>query len=73
MSIRGQHIQKLRCDEVELFDEEVFAAAKFTTQSKAGLLAAMEMISTMYRPYGLMQRIVSSAAEVGTPVFKWCL
>jgi hypothetical protein len=73
MSIRGQHIQKLRCDEVELFDEEVFAAAKFATQSKAGLLAAMEMISTMYQPYGLMQRIVSSAGEVGTPVFKWCL
>jgi len=73
MSIRGQHIQKLRCDEVELFDEDVFAAAKFTTQSKAGLLAAMEMISTMYRPYGLMQKIVSSAEELGTPVFKWCL
>jgi hypothetical protein len=73
MSVRGQHIQKLRCDEVELFDEDVFAAAKFTTQSKAGLLAAMEMISTMYRPYGLMQRIVSSAGELCTPVFKWCL
>jgi hypothetical protein len=73
MSVRGQHIQKLRCDEVELFDEDVFAAAKFTTQSTAGLLAAMEMISTMYRPYGLMQRIVSSAGELRTPVFKWCL
>ncbi|MBN2313499.1 MAG: hypothetical protein JXM79_06185, partial [Sedimentisphaerales bacterium] len=24
-SVRGQHIQKLRCDELELFDEEVFA------------------------------------------------
>ena len=33
MSVRGQHIQKLRCDEVELFDENVFAAAKFTTHS----------------------------------------
>ncbi len=73
MSIRGQHIQKLRCDEVELFDEDVFAAAKFTTQSTAGLLAAMEMISTMYRPYGLMQKIVSSSEKFGTPVFKWCL
>jgi hypothetical protein len=52
MSVRGQHIQKLRCDEVELFDEDVFAAAKFTTQSTANLIAAMEMISTMYRPYG---------------------
>jgi len=73
MSVRGQHTQKLRCDEVELFEEDVFAAAKFTTQSTAGLVAAMEIISTMHRPYGLMQKIVSSANRVGTPVFKWCM
>jgi len=72
-SVRGQHIQKLRCDEVELFDEDVFAAAKFITQSKAEIAAGMEMISTMHRPYGLMQRIVASAKQSGTPVFKWCM
>ncbi len=72
-SVRGQHIQKLRCDEVELFDEDVFAAAKFTTQSTANLAAAMELISTMHRPYGLMQKIVSSAGRLGTLVFKWCV
>ena len=54
-SVRGQHIHKLRCDEVELFSEEVFSAAKFTTQSTEGLLAAMETISTMHRPYGSVQ------------------
>jgi hypothetical protein len=73
MSVRGQHVQKLRCDEVELFDEDVFAAAKFTTQSRADMVAGMEVISTMHRPYGLMQRIVSCADEYGTPVFKWCV
>lgn len=72
-SVRGQHIQKLRCDEVELFDEEVFAAAKFTTQSKAGITAAMEMISTMHQPYGLMHEAVVSAHELSTPIFKWCV
>ena len=72
-SVRGQHIHKLRCDEVELFNKDVFAAAKFTTQSTDGLLGAMETISTMHRPYGLMQRIVSSAGQFGTPVFKWCV
>ncbi len=72
-SVRGQHIQKLRCDEVELFDEDVFAAAKFTTQSTANLIAAMELISTMHRPYGLMQRVVAAAPQFGTPVFKWCM
>ena len=73
MSVRGQHIHKLRCDEVELFDEGVFAAAKFTTQSTNGLLASMEIISTMHKPYGLMQKAVSSAGQTGTPVFKWCI
>ena len=72
-SVRGQHVQKLRCDEVELFDDDVFAAAKFTTQSKGNLTAAMELISTMHQPYGIMQREVSAAANTGVPVFKWCL
>lgn len=73
MSVRGQHIHKLRCDEVELFDEDVFSAAKFTTQSSHGIRAGMEMISTMHRPYGLMQKVISSARDFGTPVFKWCV
>jgi hypothetical protein len=72
-SVRGQHIQKLRCDELELFDGDVFAAAKFTTQSKAGITAAMELISTMHQPYGLMHEAVTSARELGTPIFKWCV
>jgi len=72
-SVRGQHTQKLRCDEVELFDQDIFAAAKFTTQSTENLIAAMELISTMHRPYGLMQKVVASAPQFGTPVFKWCV
>ena len=72
-SVRGRHMQKLRCDEVELFDESVFAAAKFTTQSTENLVAAMELISTMHRPYGLMQKVIASAPQIDTPVFKWCV
>jgi len=72
-SVRGQHVQKLRCDELELFHEDVFAAAKFTTQSTAEIHAAMELISTMHRPYGLMHKAVSDAARFDTPVLKWCV
>ncbi len=72
-SIRGQHIQKLRCDEVELFAEDVFNAAKFTTISKEDITAAMEIISTMHRPYGLMQKLVTDAERYNTPIFKWCV
>ncbi len=72
-SVRGQHVHKLRCDELELFDDDVFAAAKFTTMSTNGITAAMELISTMHRPYGLMQKVVGSAPQLGTPIFKWCV
>ncbi len=72
-SVRGTHVQKLRCDEVELFDEDVFAAAKFTTLSTDVCVGSMELISTMHKPYGIMQREVAAAKELGVPVFKWCL
>ncbi len=72
-SVRGQHVQKLRCDEVELFEKRVFDAAKFSTQSKDGISGGMELISTMHRPYGLMQDIVSSSGQMGRQIFKWCL
>lgn len=70
-SVRGRHVHKLRCDEVELFDAQVFSAAKFVTQSTGGLVAAMETISTMHKPFGLMHRLVTEAGD--TPVFKWCM
>ncbi|MFH1614668.1 MAG: hypothetical protein ABIG61_06265 [Planctomycetota bacterium] len=72
-SVRGTHVQKLRCDEVELFDNEVFAAAQFVPHSREGVNAALEMISTMHRPYGLMQKIISQAKANGTAIFKWCV
>jgi len=72
-SVRGRHIHKLRCDGVELFDERVFAAAKFITHSTGGVIAAMETISTMHRPYGLMQKLINEAGENRTPIFKWCM
>ncbi|OHB80331.1 MAG: hypothetical protein A2Z25_00360 [Planctomycetes bacterium RBG_16_55_9] len=72
-SVRGQHVQKLRCDELELFDADVFNAAHFTTHSTDEIRASMELLSTMHRPYGLMQKVVRRAKEHGTPVFKWCL
>jgi hypothetical protein len=72
-SVRGTHVQKLRCDEVELFDKEVFAAAQFVTHSTAGAVAALEAISTMHQPFGLMHQLVAAASRNRVPLFKWCL
>ena len=72
-AVRGRHIHKLRCDEIEMFDADVFSAAQFVTQSTNGCTAAMEMLSTMHRPYGLMQQIIDDAAKSRIPVFQWCM
>lgn len=73
-SVRGRHIHKLRCDEIELFDEDVFAAAKFVTKSSPGIKGAMETLSTMHRPGGIMNRVINETLESGAArVFKWCM
>jgi len=72
-SVRGSHIHKLRCDEVELFDRQILEAAKFVTQSTNGLIGAMESLSTMHQPFGIMHELVGKAQAAGTPVFKWCV
>jgi len=72
-AVRGQHVHKLRCDELELFDAEVLAGAMFTTHSTGGLVGTVEQISTMHRPYGLMHAAVRQAGARGVPVFRWCV
>ncbi len=72
-SVRGQHVQRLRCDEVELFDRSVWQAAQYVTQSKGSLAGRLEAMSTMHMPYGLMSELVEGAGEGGYKLFRWCL
>ena len=73
-SVRGLRVQKLRCDEVELFDADVWEAAQLTTRSRDdGVRGTVEALSTLHRPHGLMQKIVESAETSGKKVVRWCL
>lgn len=74
-SVRGLRVHKLRCDEVEEFDPEVWDAAQMVTRSHTcgdiAVNGAIEALSTMHRPFGLMTRIVHKAQDARTPVFRW--
>lgn len=86
-AVRGQRVQKLRCDEVEMFDPAVWDAAQLATRSLPpdecrrghvypsgrGVPATIEAMSTLHAPYGLMQQIVDGASEAGRRVIRWCL
>jgi hypothetical protein len=53
-AVRGQRVHKLRCDEVELFDEHVWEAAQMVTRSgqcgETFVPGAIETLSTMHEP-----------------------
>jgi len=67
-SVRGCRPQKLRCDEVELFPRDIWDAAQLTTRSKicgdVRVRGAVEALSTMHEPAGLMSEIVAQASPV---------
>ena len=71
-SVRGQRVQKLRCDEVEEFNREVWGAAQLTTRSATlggrKVRGAVEALSTMHQPYGLMQEVTR---QKDVRVLKW--
>jgi hypothetical protein len=71
-SVRGTRVQKLRCDEVELFERDLWTAAQLTTRSVRSrpgspwgpwIRGAVEALSTMHKPHGLMWEIVGSAGR----------
>ena len=78
-SVRGTRVQKLRCDELELFDREVWEAAQLTTREmRSGtgrVRGSIECFSTMHVPYGLMHELIEQSGGDGATrrIFKWGL
>lgn len=79
-SVRGTRVQKLRCDEVELFKPELWEAAQLVTRSETLQLpdgrpilveGAVDALSTMHRPYALMQRVIDEARLGSRTLFRW--
>ncbi|RNC80404.1 MAG: hypothetical protein ED559_00900 [Phycisphaera sp.] len=74
-SVRGTRVQKLRCDEVDLFDPKIWEAAQLVTRSaRCGCIhvpGSIECLSTMHQPFGMMSRLVKDAEDHSRAVFKW--
>jgi hypothetical protein len=80
-AVRGLRVQKLRCDELALFDRDVWRAAQFVTQSTDQARGSLEAFSTLHRPGGLMDEVIAAArtsdsdaaAPGGFRLLQWCL
>ncbi|MGD9693162.1 MAG: hypothetical protein AB7G17_10265 [Phycisphaerales bacterium] len=71
-SVRGARPVKMRCDEVELFDPEIWAAAQLAPRSRrcggVWAKAGVEALSTMHRPWGLMHELTG---DLERKQFRW--
>ena len=72
-AVRGLHVQKLRCDEVDMFDPDVWEAAQLIARSRGDVKGSIEVFSTMHQPSGLMSKIVDNAVKTGAKIIKWCI
>ena len=86
-AVRGQHVQKIRCDEVDLFDPEIWRALQFVTRSSRAVRGGVAVFSPLHRPGGLMEQLVESARREGSKsqdtaiwrsrrgfrLIQWCL
>jgi hypothetical protein len=81
-AVRGLRVQKMRCDEVELFKPEIWEAAQLVTKSLKTskerrvfpqIRGCIEAISTLHEPFGLMNTIIEQSSNNGVPLVRWCL
>ncbi len=72
-SVRGQHVHKVRCDEVDEFKDKIWAAAQLVPRSgRCGdrlVRGSIEALSTMHKAYGPMSRVIEKSQG---KVLRWC-
>lgn len=72
-AVRGLRVQKLRCDEVEMFQPEIWEAAQLVTRTHKGVHGSIDALSTLHHPWGLMNKVIETAEASGKTVLRWCL
>lgn len=75
-SVRGPHPQRMRLDEVDEMDYELFKAAQGQPMRDARRIPGVDTntvaSSTWQYPNGTMAQIMQDAKEKGWPVYQWC-
>ena len=71
-SVRGPHPQRLRLDEVDEMDLELFEAAQGQPMDARGIRSQTVVSSTHQYPDGTMTELLKRANEKGWGVYEWC-
>ena len=76
-AVRGIRVHKIKCDEVELFDPDIFSAVQLTTTSHTlgefQVRGTIECLSTQHIVGGIMQGLVKECLAGKRQLFRWTL
>jgi hypothetical protein len=71
-SVRGPHPQRLRLDEVDEMEIELFEAAQGQPMDARGVQSQTVISSTHQYPDGTMTELLRRANDKDWPVYEWC-
>jgi hypothetical protein len=72
-SVHSPHVPKLRIDEVDLVQSEIYQGALSIPISQHGVKSGIAMTSTRFKAYGMMFTLVEEAPDRGIAVRAWCI
>jgi hypothetical protein len=72
-SVRGPHPQRLRLDEVDEIDRDLFDAALGQPKAKYGIPEQTVASSTLHHPFGMMAELVDDIDDRNVKVYRWCV
>jgi hypothetical protein len=71
-SVRGPHIPRLRLDEIDEMNLDIFDAAMGQPMELGGVKPNTVASSTHHNAIGTMTEVFKRAGERGWPVYRWC-
>lgn len=71
-SVHGSHGQKLKADEIEEMEWNVFQGCLSIPQSKLNIEASTILASTRHKAFGIMEDLVNNHAKMGYVLYQWC-
>lgn len=72
-SVRGPHPQKLRLDELDEMEENIYNSSLGQPKSNYGIKDNVVISSTLHKPFGLMTEVIDSRIEKGMELYQWCI
>lgn len=72
-SVRGPHPERLRLDEVDEMELDIFDSSMGQTMALRNIPAQTVASSTWHYSDGTMTEILKRAKEKGWPVYRWCM